>query len=258
MFSVTKTSDNDSYQVYDLGAISGTIYVQARDDDRTSGQRNHDTLYVDHMFVGEGTPPTDPPGAASNPVPADAATNISPNVTLSWTAGVGSAASAIYFGTNPSPGLPEFQSSQSDTTFDPGALAATTTYYWQIDETNSIGTTTGSVWSFTTSAVATSMHVDSMDLGLVGAGRGQKNGRAYIVILNDQGVPVPGATVTGTFTGTFNETVLATTDSTGVASLRTSGSARKKGIAYTICIDDVQHSSLTYNSSVDVISCETY
>ncbi len=33
-----------------------------------------------------------------------------------------------------------------------GALANDKTYYWRIDEVNSYGTTTGTVWSFTTAA----------------------------------------------------------------------------------------------------------
>jgi hypothetical protein len=36
------------------------------------------------------------------------------------------------------------------TTFDPGPLANSTTYYWRIDEVNAQGTTTGVLWSFTT------------------------------------------------------------------------------------------------------------
>ena len=44
----------------------------------------------------------------------------------------------------------ESQGTQAGTTFDPGALAASTTYYWRIDEGNVSGTTTGVVWSFTT------------------------------------------------------------------------------------------------------------
>src|SRR6185503_6660914 len=39
---------------------------------------------------------------------------------------------------------------QAGTTYDPGTLSAGTTYYWRIDEINSSGTTTGTVWSFTT------------------------------------------------------------------------------------------------------------
>jgi hypothetical protein len=55
----------------------------------------------------------------------------------------------VYFGTV-SPGT--FQGNQTETLFNPGTLNADTTYYWRIDEKNPAGTTTGRIWSFTTSA----------------------------------------------------------------------------------------------------------
>ncbi len=93
--------------------------------------------------------PPVPPGQASNPSPADAATDQSVDVDLSWSAGSGATSHDVYFGTS-SPG--EFQGNQTSTTFDPGTMANDTTYYWRIDEKNAEGTTTGTVWSFTTEA----------------------------------------------------------------------------------------------------------
>jgi len=101
------------------------------------------------------TPNNDPPGAASNPSPANGATGVSTTVALSWTAGSGADSHDIYFGTNPTPGAPEYQGSQTGTNFNPGTLAASTTYYWRIDEVNTNGTTTGPVWSFTTAGGGT-------------------------------------------------------------------------------------------------------
>jgi hypothetical protein len=88
-----------------------------------------------------------PPGQAVNPNPANGATNVSRTQDLSWTAGSGAASHDVYFGTtNP----PPFKVNQSGTTYDTGTMAAGTTYYWRIDEKNAGGTTTGTVWSFTT------------------------------------------------------------------------------------------------------------
>jgi len=89
-----------------------------------------------------------PPGQASNPDPANGATKVSRNATLSWTAGSGADSHDVYFGTNPNPGASEFQGNQAGTTFDPGYLGKNTWYYWRIDEVNAGGTTTGVVWSF--------------------------------------------------------------------------------------------------------------
>jgi len=87
------------------------------------------------------------PGLAGGPDPADGATGVSTTAVLTWTAGTHAASHDVYFGTT-QPGT--FRGNQAGTTFDPGPLAPNTTYYWRIDEVNAAGTTTGTVWSFTT------------------------------------------------------------------------------------------------------------
>jgi hypothetical protein len=89
------------------------------------------------------------PGQASNPAPANGATDVGLSAQLSWTAGTNTDSHDVYFGTSSSPA---FQGNQGGTGFDPGPLANSTTYYWRIDEVNTAGTTTGNVWSFTTAA----------------------------------------------------------------------------------------------------------
>lgn len=98
-------------------------------------------------FPACGTPQA--PGVASNPAPGDTATGVNIDDNLSWTAGSGATSHDVYFDTNSSPSL---VGNQSGTTFEPGTLSYSTTYYWQIDEVNDIGTTSGDVWSFTTAA----------------------------------------------------------------------------------------------------------
>jgi len=87
---------------------------------------------------------------ASNPNPPDGATGIDIDTDLSWTAGRGATSHDVYFGTNPTPGVGEFKVNQTSTTFDPGTMAYSTTYYWRIDEVNKRGKTTGQIWSFST------------------------------------------------------------------------------------------------------------
>ena len=88
-------------------------------------------------------------GKASNPIPAAGASNVATNSALNWTAGPGATSHDVYFGTASSPA---FQANQTAATFDPGTLAYSTTYYWRIDEVSALGTTQGTVWSFTTTA----------------------------------------------------------------------------------------------------------
>ncbi len=110
--------------------------------------------YTDSIFAA-----LEAPGVATNPNPANNTTGVNRAVTLSWTAGSGATSHDVYFGTsNP----PESKGNQTETTYNPGALAQNTTYYWRIDEKNSASTTTGTVWSFTTGTGSTT-RVDRTD-----------------------------------------------------------------------------------------------
>ena len=87
------------------------------------------------------------PCLASNPDPFDGEGGVSTTSDLSWTAGCNAASHDVYFGTtNP----PPFVCNQAETIFDTGTMTPDMTYYWRIDEINSMGTTPGPVWSFTT------------------------------------------------------------------------------------------------------------
>ncbi len=100
----------------------------------------------------------------------------------------------------------------------------------------------------------TSVHVQSILTGTQNAGKGNKRGTATVTIFNDLGTAVSGATVTGTFSGSFNETISGTTDSNGAVTLITNGTA-KGGVTVNLCVDNVTHSSLTYASAQNVITC---
>jgi hypothetical protein len=87
------------------------------------------------------------PGQASLPNPASGSTNASTIVDLSWTAGSDATSHDFYFGTsNP----PLFVQNQNSTSYDPGTISESTTYFWRIDEKNDKGITEGTVWSFKT------------------------------------------------------------------------------------------------------------
>jgi len=93
-------------------------------------------------------------GKAFEPSPADGASNIATNATLSWTAGPGAISHDVYFGTtNP----PAFQDNRTETTFDPGTLANSTTYYWRVDEVSDPCTIQGDTWNFTTLPLSTTL-----------------------------------------------------------------------------------------------------
>ncbi|MEN6386476.1 MAG: pectinesterase family protein [Phycisphaerales bacterium] len=91
---------------------------------------------------------TQPPSPAWQPHPENGQTEIS-SATLTWSQGADVVSHMVYFGTaNPPPFVAEV--TESSYTINQFVTPATT-YYWRVDEKNSAGTTTGTVWNFVTS-----------------------------------------------------------------------------------------------------------
>ena len=65
-----------------------------------------------------------------------------------------------------------------------------------------------------------------------------------VTVVDDQGGLVAGASVTVTFTGDFTETLTATSNSSGVATVTTSASVRKPSVA--ACVADINVAGLTW------------
>jgi endonuclease/exonuclease/phosphatase family metal-dependent hydrolase len=94
-------------------------------------------------------PPPPPPGQPANPSPSDSATSVAAtSTTLAWSAASGATSYDVAFGSTSPPPLVAQQ--QTVTQFNPGALATSTIYYWQITARNSAGATAGPIWKFTT------------------------------------------------------------------------------------------------------------
>ena len=135
---------NQTATTFDTGTMSNNTTYYWRIDEVNAAGTTTGTVWSFTTIVAT-------PGQASSPSPANSATDVSITADLSWTAGSGATSHDVYFGTS-SPG--SSQGNQTATTFDPGSMSNDTTYYWRIDEVNAAGTTTGTVWSFTTIVVA--------------------------------------------------------------------------------------------------------
>jgi hypothetical protein len=101
------------------------------------------------------------PGAVGNPSPAYDAMDVGLNAVLNWMPSASAASHQLYFGTDKEavrtagPGSPEDKGSKAlgAESYDPGLLAAETTYYWRVDEVDGQGNTSkGPLWIFTTGA----------------------------------------------------------------------------------------------------------
>jgi thermitase len=104
---------------------------------------------------------------------------------------------------------------------------------------------------------ATTHHVASISVSTVSAGKGRKHARAQIQVLDDLGDPVAGATVSGSFTGSFGESGSAVTNGSGIAVI-TTGSTAKGGVAFTFCVDNVTASGTSYDEESNATICQTF
>ena len=222
---------------YDI--VSGIVYVHVIDNNSGTGNTVLSTISVDHMYFDGAMPPTEPPAAASNPSPANGATGVPVSTTLSWSAGAGTDTHDVYFGTT-SGSLALVSNDQAGTSYTaPADLDPSTTYYWRVDETNTIGTISGVQWSFMTSSNSgpTKLQVGSIVLSTVNAGKGEKNGRAVVTVVDDLGNPISGATVDGTFSGSYSQSVSGTT-SGGTVTFPTSTTPVKRP-TFMFCVDSI-------------------
>ncbi len=102
-----------------------------------------------------------PPVGASDPKPANGATGAKMTPILRWRAGDHAASHEVYFGLDAdavktaTKASPEFKGAKTrgNESYDPGKLTWDTTYYWRIDEVNTIHPDSpwkGNLWTFKT------------------------------------------------------------------------------------------------------------
>ncbi len=91
---------------------------------------------------------------------------------------------------------------------------------------------------------ATQTLLSSFTVGTESAGKGTQRGTATVVVRDDLGQTVPGATVSVTITGSFNETLTGTTDSSGAVSFTTTDAIRKP--SFQVCVTTID-AALPYN-----------
>lgn len=99
----------------------------------------------------------------------------------------------------------------------------------------------------------TYIFISSLEADAV-ASKGNKSGKIVATVTDDTGAPMPGAVVTGTFTGLVSGTVSGTTGSNGKVTLISTTSVRG-GITFTFCVDDVS-GSLPYDETSNIETCD--
>jgi hypothetical protein len=113
-------------------------------------------VHPDKLWKGDVWRFTVPVQTAYDPDPPDGAEFIDLDVVLKWSAGFRALSHHLYFGTdeeavvNGTTASPEYKGPETTTFFTPGALDKGKTYYWRVDEQDSVATHKGYVWTFTT------------------------------------------------------------------------------------------------------------
>ena len=88
------------------------------------------------------------PGVPNLTSPANVAVDVSLTPTLSWSAASNATSYDVYFGAASNP--PFVLNTAAGTSYMPGTLSSTTTYYWKIVAKNADGSTSSTIQSFTT------------------------------------------------------------------------------------------------------------
>ncbi len=104
------------------------------------------------------------------------------------------------------------------------------------------------------SCTANFIYVDTLTANAKVIGQGNKIGRATATILDDCGIPVFGADVSGTFSGDYEEIRSANTSTDGVAVMDTED-AVKGGVSFTFCVNSVSGGAAPYDEAQNVVTC---
>ena len=78
-----------------------------------------------------------------------------------------------------------------------------------------------------------------------------------VSVVRADGTPVAGATVTGTFSGSYSEAVSGTTGANGAATLTTAGVA-KGGVSFQFFVDSVSYGPLAYQPADNRVTCSRF
>jgi FtsP/CotA-like multicopper oxidase with cupredoxin domain len=148
------------------------------------------------------------------------------------------------------------------TSFNDGGLTASTTYYYQISAYNSGGSSrTSNIASATTlpqTGGGTIIHVSDITVIRDALNGNRFRGVATVTILDQDGVPVSGATVNGSFSGPSSSSESGTTDASGQVSFNSRAVKNPSG-EWCFEVTNVTKTGDTYDPGANTIStaCES-
>jgi subtilisin family serine protease len=101
------------------------------------------------------------------------------------------------------------------------------------------------------------MHVASVSVRIISLGSGWQRTRANVIVVDDVGMPVGQAVVTGTFSGEVSEGAkMRITDTSGLAVFETVSLASRP-LRITFCVNNITHARYKYQPSDNRESCDS-
>jgi autotransporter-associated beta strand protein len=151
-----------------------------------------------------------PVGVASNPNPANGATDIATNPTLTWQAGDYAVSHRIYFGANSNAvavattNSPEFKGTLEAGSYAPGTLASSGRFFWRVDAVGLATSAFGATWTFATAVNPASKPVigGGFNGGNFTVSFASQAGQTYRVERSDSLNPANWQTVSNNIPGT--------------------------------------------------------
>jgi hypothetical protein len=144
------------------------------------------------------------------------------------------------------------------TSYSDSGLSASTTYYYSVRASNAGGISPNSNEAFATTQAppaVPAVHVQSITMSWVAAGSKFK-ARAVVRVVDASGTPVSGATVTGNFTGSINNSGLSgVTTASGDATITSTSSIKNGTVTFTVT--NITGSNMTYDSAANVVTSAT-
>ena len=242
MFTLTATTDDNVFQSYPLGTLSGSaVWVRLRDTVREPGNNSKDRVSMDQLFIrtqGGVTAPGAPSALA-------ASTASDSQIDLTWTDNAddedgfhiersvdGGAWSQL---TSVGPNV----TLHSDT-----GLASFTTYAYRVQAYHSgAGSAFSNVATATTGGNGPMAHVGALTGSSASTGK-RWSATAVVTVHDASHAPLSGATVVGVWSGASQTT--STTDASGNATFTNGG--LKKGVkSVQFDVADLQVSGGTYD-----------
>lgn len=225
----------------DQGAMGWSEVIGGVNPPTFPADGNLATAYAEYYSLAAGSAPAAPSGLTATAISSS-------QIILAWT---DNSSDETGFAIERSTDGANFSSLGSVgagvTAYSSTGLSPSTTYWYRVRATNGAGSSAPSnVASATTPAppVGTSLAVGSITVSAVNVGGGKKRGQAVIVVKDDVGNLVSGATVTGNFSGSWNEAATSgPTGSNGSTTVQTS-TAKSGTITLTFCVTSITHATL--------------